>query len=372
MKTILLNSNTLWSIMQFRKELIKVLQQEYRIVCVAGYDDFASNSHAIAQELGVELFQLTMQRKGVNPLQDVMYFLRLWRLYRHIKPDLILHYTIKPNIYGSFAARLLKIPHISIISGLGSAFLKKNSISKIVEKLYTVALASTHRVLFLNQDDMDEFITQKIISQKKAILLPGEGVNIDAYLPCPLKDDSQCIVFLMVARLLRDKGVYEYIEAIKQLRQDSSCGKFLLAGIFDENNPSAISKEEVLAWERAGYIAYLGKTDTIQEFFRQCDVVVLPSYREGLSRVLLEANSCEKFIITSDIAGCKELCMHGKNGFLVQSHDVQSLVEAIEKTMVLSREVLQQRGKEGRLLVREYYSTGRVNAYYTRLIKEIL
>ena len=372
MKTILLNSNTLWSIMQFRKELIKVLQQEYRIVCVAGYDDFASNSHAIAQELGVELFQLTMQRKGVNPLQDVMYLLRLWRLYRQIKPDLILHYTIKPNIYGSFAARMLKIPHVSIISGLGSAFLKKNSISKIVEKLYTLALASAHRVFFLNQDDMDEFITQNIISQEKAILLPGEGVDCDAYLPCPLKEDTQEIVFLMVARLLKDKGVYEYIEAIKQIRQHSTHGKFLLAGIFDEDNPSAISKDEVASWARAGYIEYLGKTDTIQEFFVQCDVVVLPSYREGLSRVLLEANSCEKFIITSDIAGCKELCNDGINGFLVQPHHVQSLVEAIEKTMNFSREELQKRGKEGRLLVSQYYSADRVNQCYLRLIKELL
>ncbi|MDD2384954.1 MAG: glycosyltransferase family 4 protein [Sulfurospirillaceae bacterium] len=372
MKTILLNSNTLWSIMQFRKELIKVLQCQYRIVCVAGYDDFASNSHAIAQELGVELFQIKMQRKGVNPLQDVMYFWRLLRLYHHIKPDLILHYTIKPNIYGSFAARWLKIPHISIISGLGSAFLKKNSISKIVEKLYTLALTSARHVLFLNQDDLDEFTSQRIIDLEKSVLLPGEGIDIDVYLPCPLKEDTQDIVFLMVARLLRDKGVYEYIEAIKHIRQHSTRGKFLLAGIFDEDNPTAISKEDVLAWEREGYITYLGKTDMIQEFFVQCDVVVLPSYREGLSRVLLEANSCEKFIITSDIAGCKELCMHGENGYLVQPHDVQSLVEAMKKTMSLSREVLQQGGKEGRLLVREYYSTDRVNAYYTRLIKEVL
>lgn len=372
MKTILLNSNTLWSIMQFRKELIKVLQQQYRIVCVAGYDDFASNSYAIAKELGVELFQIKMHRKGVNPLQDIAYFFKLLRLYHQIKPDLILHYTIKPNIYGSLAARVLKIPHFSIISGLGSAFLKRNIISKVVEKLYTYSLSSAKYVLFLNQDDMNEFMTQKIIAHPKAILLPGEGIDTSAYLPCPNQDDSPQIAFLLVARLLRDKGVYEYIEAIKHIRQNSANGTFLLAGVFDEDNPSAISKDEVASWEKAGYISYLGKTDDILEFFARCDAVVLPSYREGLSRVLLEANSCEKFIITSNVAGCKELCIDEHNGFLVQAGDVPSLVAALQKTMLYSKEELQRRAKEGRNLVSRYYSMNRVNEQYLELIHTVL
>ncbi len=372
MKTILLNSNTLWSIVQFREELIKELQQKYRVVCVAGYDDFATDSYTKIKELGVKLFQLKMHRKGINPFEDFLYCVKLLRLYRKICPDLIFHYTIKPNIYGSMIAKILKIPSVPIVSGLGSAFVKKTFVTKIVEMLYAIAIGNLERVLFLNAHDRDEFIKRHIITHSQALLWPGEGVNTAVYTPCPKESfmPTNEIVFLMVSRLLRDKGVYEYIQAIRLLPKGTHA-QFLLAGVFDEDNPTAISQEEVAHWEKEGYITYLGKTDDIKEFFVQCDVVVLPSYREGLSRVLLEANSCEKFIITTDVPGCRELCIDGENGFLIKPYDAVSLAKAILKTMSLEQEDLRQRAHYGRLLVMQTYSSQIVNQYYTDLIEVI-
>ena len=371
MKKIILNSNILWTITQFRKDLITELKKNYEVICIADEDEFSDNSVEIMQMLSVQYIRIKLNRKGVNPFGDFFYFLELLKLYKRIKPDLVIHYTIKPNIYGSLAAKILKINSFAVVSGLGSTFIKDNFLTKIITTLYKVALSKTQKVLFLNQDDREIFLNLNIIKEKQSFVLPGEGVDTEYYHGCDTKNqDEPKIRFLMVARLLKDKGVYEYIEAIKNIKSQNV--EFLLAGVFDKDNPTSIQERELQKWIEEKTVTYLGKTDNIKEFFQYADVIVLPSYREGLSRVLLEACSCEKFIVASDIAGCKELCIDGYNGFLATPKDSASLTLALNKTINLTKSELLSKGKLGRELVVNHYSASIVNGIYKKLIEEIL
>jgi len=371
MKKIILTSNILWTITQFRKDLIKHLKNDYEIICIADDDEFSDASLDVINKLGVKFIKIKVDRKGMNPVRDIFYMYSLYKVYKNIKPDLVIHYTIKPNIYGSLVASMLKMKSFAVVSGLGSSLMQDNLLSKIIKFLYKVALRGSSKVLFLNQDDMDIFLTTKIIQQEKALLLPGEGVDINHYKLCEkVKISENKITFLMIARLLKDKGIYEYIEAIKKIKNDKV--EFLLAGVLDKGNPTSIKEEELQGWIKDGIVRYLGKTDDIKEFLKLADVIVLPSYREGLSRVLLEACSCEKFIITSDIAGCKELCIDGENGYLCNPKDINSLFISLEKTIALGQEKLQQQGKIGRTLMIKSFSSEIVNNIYTKLIKETI
>ena len=371
MKKIVINSNILWTITQFRKDLIIELKKRYKVICIADHDDFSGNSLNSIKSLGVEYIRLKVNRKGVNPFADFLYFIELLKLYKKIKPDLIIHYTIKPNIYGSIAAKVLKINSFAVVSGLGSTFIKNNVLTKIITLLYKIALSNTKKVLFLNEDDKKIFLELNIVKEKQSVVLPGEGIDIDFYKGCLSNGSKNSdITFLMIARLLKDKGVYEYIEAIKNIKSLNT--RFLLAGVLDKDNPTSIKEEELQRWIDEKTITYLGKTDNIKEFFKYADVIVLPSYREGLSRVLLEACSCEKFIVTSDIAGCKELCIDGYNGFLCIPKDTTSLVHALKKTIDLPKNKVITKGKFGRELVINHYSSSIVNNIYKQLIEETL
>ena len=367
MKKIILNSNIIWTITQFRKDLIIELTKDYSVICIASKDEFSKKSLDIIEQLGVEFIEVNVDRKGINPFSDLKYLIQLFFLYKKIKPDLIIHYTIKPNIYGSIASGLLNIKSFSVISGLGSSFIKNNFLTKFIKKLYRFSLKSSNKVLFLNQDDMDIFLNHNLIRNDQSLLLPGEGVDIDYYKNCKY---NKKITFLMIGRLLKDKGIYEYIDAIKKLNNKNI--KFLLAGVLDSDNPTSIEKKELDSWVEKGIIDYLGTTDNIKDFFALANVIVLPSYREGLSRVLLEACSCEKFIITTNIAGCKELCTDNMNGFLCEPRNSESLKNSIEETISLGMDEIALRGKESRKIVEENYSNEIVNNIYRNLIKETI
>lgn len=368
MRTIVLTSNVLWSLTQFRSDLIRALSRRFNVHCVADEDAFSQQNRRIIEEAGATFHHVAIKRKGLNPLTDLLYLLRVLKTYRAIKPDLIMHYSIKPNIYGSIAARLLGIPTFAMVTGLGSAFLNHPMLATLVKRLYRFALAKNARVLFLNRDDMAFFTAHKLIKPQQAFLLPGEGIDTSAYLPAPKNDKNSPVTFLMVARLLKDKGVMEYVECARTLKN----ARFLLAGAVDRGNPSAIAETQLQGWIEEGVVRYLGTTEHIGQFFTLCDVVVLPSYREGLSRVLLEACSCEKFIITTDIPGCRELCIEGENGLLCEKADGASLADAMSKAIALGVDALALKGKAGRPLVETTYATQQVLDAYDALIAEVL
>jgi glycosyltransferase involved in cell wall biosynthesis len=374
MKRILILSNIVWTISNFRKYLIEdLIKNGYEVYCIADTDTFSTHSIKLIQGLGAHFIPLKTNRKGLNPFSEILYMFRLFILFKHYKPDIILSYTIKPNIFGSFVAMYLNISQIATINGLGSGLLKKSILGKFSFFLYKIALKHPRKVFFQNTDDRDYFIHHNLLERTKAFYVPGSGIDTEDFKECKRPSSDSKIVFLMVARLITDKGVLEYVEAAKAiLATEYTRCEFLLAGHFDEGNPTAIKPSEVQHWEENGTIRYLGKTDTIKDFFIQADVIVLPSYREGLSRVLLEAASCQKPLIATNVPGCKELVNEGFNGFLCEPANRDSLIQAIKKMLSLSPLEHENFGLYSRNIVIKNFGKERVNTLYLDSIEEIL
>jgi glycosyltransferase involved in cell wall biosynthesis len=344
MKKILITINTSWNIFNFRVGLLKALQKEgYKIVCVAPLDEYSKK----LEELGFEYHDIKINNKGTNPLEDIKLVHDYYKLYKKINPDVILQYTIKPNIYGSIAARLLGKKVISNISGLGTVFLNDNLSSKIARWLYKVSLVK-NKVFFQNIEDKNLFITNGLVKESQTDLLPGSGINTSIYKPSEPTVQNDSPVFMMIARLVRDKGILEYIKAIKEVKKTHPNIEFKLLGSLYPNNPTAISQAELDSWIEEDLIQYLGHSDDVKSEIKKVDCIVLPSYREGLSRVLLEAASLAKPIITTDVPGCKDVVDDSINGFLCEVKSSSSLADTIEKMIKLSSEDRKAMGQKGR------------------------
>jgi len=365
-QTILLFANSSWNLYHFRLGLIEAfLKEGFRVVCVAGDTTY---EEALLQK-GVKLYTLPLESKGKNPLKELHLLYGLYKLYTHLQPNIVLHFTIKPNIYGTFIASLLQIPSIVNISGLGSAFLSSRLLAWWVGKLYGVALKGASRLFFQNAEDRDIFIAHQLVSPQRAFLIAGSGVDTTFFSPRPSKHPSKKVRFLFIGRLLKDKGVLEYYEVAKALK---GVAEFAILGGLYEGNPSAISQEVLALWQEEGVVDYLGECDDIRPIVAQYDVVVLPSYREGLSRVLLESASMEKPLVATNVAGCKEVVKEGVNGFLCEAKQSDSLLEAIEKMRKLSPKEREAMGKRGRERVVANYQESRVIDAYLSHIHTIL
>lgn len=375
MKKVLILANVAWTIANFRKYLIEdLILSGYAVYCVADRDDFSQESIQNLESCGATFIPIKMNRKSINPLFELIYMLRLFLILKRTAPNVILSYTIKPNIFGSFVARFLNIPQIATINGLGSALLTTSIISKVSLFLYKYALKHPHKVLFQNIDDLNNFVEKKILAKEKTGYVPGSGINLDDFKKCErhIPKDGKT-VFLLIARLIADKGIQEYIQAARLIKEKglANC-EFLLAGPFDEGNPTAINSMDVEQWVNDGIIRYLGQTNNIKDFFAQADVIVLPSYREGLSRLLLEAASCQKPLIATNVPGCKELIHENKNGFLCEPKDINSLFHAIEKMLLLSGSDRDNLGIYGRTIIMQNFTFQKVNAIYLNTIQAIL
>jgi glycosyltransferase involved in cell wall biosynthesis len=276
---------------------------------------------------------------------------------------MLLIYTIKPNIYGSMVSKLLNVPTINVIAGLGTVFLSDNASSKIARQLYKSSFHN-NRVLFENGDDCRVFLDKKLVKEKQVKLIPGSGINTKLFQPKERVTNDNGMVFLLIARLIRDKGIIEYIEAIKSIHLKYPSVKFKILGSYYEGNPTAISKKEVESWVEDGIIEYLGYTDAVLEEIEKADCIVLPSYREGLSRVLLEGASMSKPIITTDVTGCREVVDDGENGYLVPIKDSNSLAIAFEKMIKLSKEERAEMGRKGRIKVIDNFEDKIVIKHY--------
>ncbi len=369
-KKILISANVVFTIANFRQELIKfLLEHDYEIICVANNDDLSVSSTKILNSLNVKYVQVNISRKGLNPLEDFKYMIELIKIYKKEKPDIVLHFTIKPNIYGTIAAKFAGVKSINTINGLGSAIIKDNFLSNILKYLYKFSLKFSSRVLFQNNDDKDFFISNNLVNKEKVSIVPGSGVDTKLFSEC--FSSTNKFTFLLVSRLLKDKGIYEYIDAIKELKLKYKEVVFLLGGQFDSGNPSAIEKDEIKNWENSGLIKFIGKTDKIEDFFKICDVVVLPSYREGLSRLLIEASSASKPIIAANVAGCKEVVEDGVNGFLCEVKNSESLKNSIEKMILLDQDTLMNMQQSSKRIAREKFDKDIVNKIYLSEIRSL-
>jgi glycosyltransferase involved in cell wall biosynthesis len=366
-RTIIITINTSWNIFNFRVELLKALQKEgYKIVCVAPYDEYSKK----LEELGFEYHEIKMNNKGTNPIEDMKLIRDYYALYKKINPDVILQYTIKPNIYGSIAARLLGKNVISNISGLGTVFLNDNLSSKIARWLYKVSLVK-NKVFFQNSEDKNLFVKNGLVKETQTDLLPGSGINTSIYKPSEPLVQNDSPVFMMIARLVRDKGIGEYIEAIKEVKKTHPNIEFKLLGSLYPNNPTAISQAELDSWIEEDLVQYLGHSDDVKSEIEKVDCIVLPSYREGLSRVLLEAASLAKPIITTDVPGCKDVVDDSINGFLCEVKSSSSLANAIEKMIVLSSEDRKAMGQKGREKIIAEFDEQIVIDKYLKTIEDI-
>lgn len=365
MKLIMV-ANTAWSVFNFRHSLIKeLLSHGVELYVIAPEDKFSEK----LAEMGCQVLDLPMQAKGVNPIADLGLILRLLRHYREIKPDFIIHYTIKPNIYGSLAAKLAGIPSLAITTGLGYTFVNQNMVSQVARQLYKFAFRYPKEVWFLNEDDRCAFLGHRLIEPNKAVLLHGEGVNLNHFVPSDKPQPDENIRFLLIARMLRDKGVCEFVEAARQIRKQYPHAIFQLLGDCGVPNPSVIGREEIAQWEKEGIVEYLGTTDDVRPIIAQADCLVLPSYREGIPRTMIESAAMAKPLIVSDAPGCRDVVLDGQTGYLCEVKNALSLAQRCELFLTLSDSEKQAMGKAGRAFMEDKFDEKWVIKQYFATLK---
>lgn len=369
-KTAVISINASWNIVNFRRGLIAGLQSEgFRVVALAPPDEYSDRFAA----LGVDYHPIEMDKQGVSPRRDLMLLARYYLALRGIRPDIFLGYTAKPNIYGSLAAHLLGIPVINNVSGLGTAFIKQGLLTRIVSNLYRIAFSRSATVFFQNDDDRALFIRERIVPARKAALLPGSGINTRDFAPRErASDKGGAITFLLIARLLWDKGVGEYVGAARKVRQQHPEARFQLLGFLDVPNRTAVGRADVEGWVAEGLIDYLGHADDVRPAIANADVVVLPSYREGLPRTLLEGAAMAKPLIASDVPGCRHVVENGRNGLLCTVRNSEALAEAMFDMLRLSPEERAAMGEAGRKRIETEFDERIPVGLYMRAIKTAL
>jgi len=362
-KKIAVVSNTAWSLYNFRLNLMKELElQGYDVIAIAPFDEYK-------KKMKFEYFDIKINNRGTNVIQDFFLFWRFFLLYKKIKPDVILQFTIKPNIYGTIAANFLNIPCINNIAGLGTLFIKENWLSQIAKLLYKFSQQFAKKIFFQNRDDAKLF--SKIIKKEKCDILPGSGVNLEKYMP--RKKENSEFSFLLMARLLWDKGIGEYIKAARKVKKKYPNIKFKIIGWLDENNSSAVSKIQMNKWVNEGVVDYLGAKDDVRDYIANSGCVVLPSYyREGVPRSLLESASMAKPIITTNSVGCREVVDMNLNGFLCKPRNVDDLVDKMKKMILLSSLERKEMGKNGRKKMINEFDEKIVIEKYLAAIKKVI
>ncbi|MBD3795972.1 MAG: glycosyltransferase family 4 protein [Epsilonproteobacteria bacterium] len=351
-KKIIFVGNTSWSMIKFRKGLLKKLVKlGFEVTVVSPFDDYCEEIIS----LGCKYQKIMIDNKGSNPLKDIRLIIDLKKIYEQIKPDLIIHYTIKPNIYGTIAAKLSHIKSFAVVTGLGFTFINDTFVSKIAKLLYKFSFQFSDKVFFINKDDRKEFIDGKLITANKTFLIPSEGISIELFYPESTVKNTEEFRFLLIARMLWDKGVGEYVEAAKVLKRKDLKVEFGLLGYLDVANPKAISKEQMNSWVNDGFVKFYGSTDNVKSFISKSDCIVLPSYREGISMTLMESASMEKPLIATNVPGCKDVVDDGINGFLCEVKNAQDLADKMEMMLKLTSEERRAMGKAGReKMIREF------------------
>jgi glycosyltransferase involved in cell wall biosynthesis len=363
-------ANTTWYVHNFRGRLIaELIQRGYRVTVLSPADRYVGKVTA----LGAQHVALPMSSASTNPFSELVTLIGIARLLRRIRPTVLLTYTPKVNIYAAIAARVLGITVVANVSGLGRAFTAGGWLEVVARRLYWVALHTPRIVFFQNEDDRAEFVKAGLVEQEKTYRLPGSGVDVDRFQPTERNPGKKEFVFLLVARLLWDKGVGEYVEAARMLRTEFPWARFRLLGFLDVKNPSAITRNQVEAWGKEGLIEYLGEVEDVRGVYAEVNCMVLPSYyREGVPRTLLEGASMGIPIITADSVGCRDTVEDGKTGFLCRPRDAGDLANKMLRMLSLPEEERRRMGQAGReKMIREFDERIVINKYL-QVVEEIV
>jgi len=362
-----LTVNNAWDILAWRQALVRALLEagfEAAVVAPPG-----PAIPAVAG-LGCRILTYPLNRRGLNPLEEARALIGLSAVYRQWRPAIAHHFTIKPNLYGTLAARLAGVPVvIATVTGLGYIWTddgpRARVLRAILEPIYRRVLRLADVVIYLNEED------RRTLGGRRTVLIPGEGIDLEAFSPSAVPPERQAAlrselglgsddqVVLMVGRMLRHKGVLEFVEAARRVRVACPEAVFVLVGPSDEGNPARIPSGEIRIWETTGLVRYLGTREDVRELMAIADVVVLPTYREGLPRVLIEAAAMGRPIVATDIPGCREVVWSGVNGFLVPVRDAVALAEAIE-ALLKNPKLRAEFGAASRRLAEERFSDQRV------------
>lgn len=366
MRKIAFIGNSLQTMWQFRSGVLTTLaQMGYEVVVIAPED----GDTVPLQKANIRFIPIPIDSHGMNPISDIRLMLQLKHIYRNEHFDLVFHYTIKPIIYGGWAAARTATAHIAVVTGLGYTFLSNNWITKLTKWLYRTALRHAKNVWFLNPDDQTIFIDQRIVSPTRTQVIPGEGVDTTFYhstLP-PIAP----FTFLFVGRLLWHKGISEFVDAAKIVLQKYPNVEFHVVGSLEKPHLGA-TIQHINQWTKTGIITYLGETTDIRPFVQQAHCIVLPSYREGLSRVLLEAAAMRRPIITTQVPGCQDIVENGENGLLCTKQHALSLAQCMLQLLTLTDDDRQRMGEKGREKVCTLFDEKIIIKHYIDTLTELL
>lgn len=358
-KRIAIVANTTWNIYNFRLNVIKKLLDEgWTVIVIAPLDEYISYKEVFPKVKHIALKNLV--RDGMNPWKDLVLISELKTIYKRLKPDIVLHYTHKPNIFGGIAAKLAGIESIAVITGLGYPFLRNGLTKKITSSLYKMTSKAHSKFIFENEDDMALFINDGIIKKEKGATVMGCGVDTNSYAPHPNGIIKENTIFTFIGRLLYDKGIVEFVEAAQAIRKQYPNTQFWIVGELDANNPSMVKKDQLLTWVEEENIVYHGFQRDIRPFIAKSDCIVLPSYREGMPRIVLEGMSMAKPIITTDTAGCRQTIVDKVTGYLVNVADSNDLARGMQDFLKLSVDEAHNMGEKGRNRALKHFNSEKI------------
>lgn len=342
---IIFSANTAWYLYNFRRSSISLaLNLGYSVSCVAGNDKYSEKLIA----LGTSFHPLKINKSSINPVSEIKLLMDIYKIYRKISPMVIFQFTVKNNLYGSIISKVLKINCVNNISGLGTGIIGDGLTSKLIKILYKVIQNFPFHTHFQNQDDLNYMKNLKLISSKVSVI-PGSGIDTKYFNPkLVLEKNNEVFTFLYVGRLLKDKGLIELFNAMDNLIKEKFNIQLHVVGIRDLDNPSAIDSKTLADWSKKNYITLFDETDDVRQYLSSADCFVLPSYREGLSRSILEAMAMRLPVIATNVPGCRQLVQNDINGFLCEPKSISSLVKAMKRVTKLDINKRIQLGKNAR------------------------
>lgn len=367
-RLVVLTSNTSWYLYNFRRSTILALVgRGFEVVCLSPRDDYSSR---LVEELDVWHIPLPLDGKGTGALQEFRSLVFILRTLRAYRPDFVFNFTVKMNIYAGLVCALLKTPFANNISGLGTAFIHDSWLFRRVRQVYGLVNRRARHLMFQNEEDLAVFRDSGMLGNTPYTLLPGSGVDLRHFQPSPLPS-GEPVIFLMIARLLGDKGVREYAAAAALLKQGGVSARCLLLGQLGVSNRTAITANEVQVWQAGGAIEYLGETDDVRSFIETADALVLPSYREGMPRTVLEAAAMGRPAIVTDVPGCRHAIEPGVTGWLCEARNSESLAAQMRQFVEMEPAQRQAAGDAARQRMEAYFSEDVVVQAYLDCLEDL-